>query len=74
MSFSARVRRVHAAPCFIKARRAGICPETGKAISPGDSIAWFPSKKQAYHESSKAADQVRGLEFAAAFNMPDANY
>jgi len=58
MSFSARMRRVHAAPCFLTARR----------------IAWFPSSKQAYDESSKAADQVRGLEFAAAFNMPDANY
>ncbi len=74
MSFSARMRRANAAPCFITARRAGICPETGKAINPGDSIAWFPSSKQAYHESSQAAGQVRGLEFAAAYNMPDANY
>jgi hypothetical protein len=74
MSFSARMRRVHAPPCFITARRAGICPETGKVINPGDRIAWFPSSKRAYHENSQAAGQVRGLEFAEAYNMPDANY
>jgi hypothetical protein len=61
-------------PYFTTARFPSTCPETGKPINTGDRIAYFPAIKKAYHETSPAADQVRGLEFSLAFNMADANY
>jgi hypothetical protein len=61
-------------PYFTAARFPGTCPETGKAIRKGDRIAYFPASRQAYAEDSKAAEQVRGLDFARSFAMPDADY
>ena len=61
-------------PQFIKARFDSICPETGKAILKDTECAYFPRERKAYHIDSKHADQVRGLEFNAAYNMADANW
>jgi hypothetical protein len=64
----------HRPPCFITARFPSTCPETGTQISKGDSVAYYPATRKAYHDSSAAADHVRGLQFAQAFNMADANW
>jgi hypothetical protein len=64
----------HRPPCIITARFPSTCPETGKQISKGDPVAYYPATRKAYHDSSTAADHVRGLQFAAAFNMDDAAY
>lgn len=64
----------HRPPCFITARFASTCPETGKQISKGDTVAYYPTQRKAYHETSTAADQLRGMQFAQAWNMADANY
>lgn len=61
-------------PQFIQAKRAGVCPETGKAIAPGDQIAWFPATQKAYHCDSRAAEDLRAQAFATSFQMADANY
>jgi hypothetical protein len=61
-------------PYFTKARFDSVCPETGKQIKKGDEIAYYPKHKKAYHTNSKAADQLRGLEFSKANNMADANW
>lgn len=61
-------------PFFCQARFPGKCPETGKDIKRGDRIAYFPAERRAYHETSKAAEQVRGLQFASSWAMADANY
>lgn len=68
------MRRLNSTPYFTVARFAGKCPETGKDIKKGDRIAYFPATRKAYHEASKAADQVRGMEFASAYGMADAAY
>ena len=61
-------------PYFTSARFSSVCPETGKPIKKGDRIAYFPATRKAYHESSKAAEQVRGMQFAESWGMADANY
>jgi len=61
-------------PYTLTARFDSKCPETGLDIKKGDPCAYFPATKKAYHETSKSADQVRALEFAKAYEMPDANY
>lgn len=61
-------------PRFIQAKRAGVCPETGKSIAIGDQIAWFPETQKAYHCDSQAADGLRAQAFATSFQMADANY
>ncbi|MCC6271735.1 MAG: hypothetical protein IT190_10690 [Microbacteriaceae bacterium] len=61
-------------PRFIIARFDSRCPQTGKPIKRGDTIAWYPSSRTAYHVESKAADELRGMDFAAAWGMADANY
>jgi hypothetical protein len=68
------MRRRNATPCFLIARFEGRCAETGKPIHKGDLIAYFPASRQSYHKCSKAADQVRALQFATAHGMADANY
>ena len=67
-------RNATQSPRFMTARFDSTCPETGKAIKKGDQIAYFPAAKQAFHESSKAGEQVRALDFSAAYGMADANY
>lgn len=59
---------------FLKARFSSVCPETGKTIAKGDECAYFPRERKAYHSESKAAEQVRELKFAKAWNMADANW
>jgi len=61
-------------PYFTTARFASKCPQTGRAIRKGDRIAYFPDSRTAYAEQSPAGDDVRGLDFAEAYAMPDANY
>lgn len=61
-------------PYFTTARFNSTCPETGRIISKGDRIAYYPRERKAYHESSKAAEQIRALEFAAGAGMADANW
>ena len=61
-------------PEFMVSRYAGKCPETGKTWAKGETIAWFPASRTAYHKDSKAAEQIRGREFAAAYGMADAEY
>lgn len=61
-------------PEFITARYPGTCPETGKTWKKGDTIAWFPDTRKAYHQESKAAEQIRGRQFAQCYGMADADY
>lgn len=61
-------------PYFTTAKFKFDCPETGKWINKGDTIAFFPREGRGYHESSKSADIVRGLMFAKACRMPDADW
>ena len=61
-------------PYFTRARWPGLCAETGRKISKGDEIAYYPRTKQVFHVDSKQADELRARDFAAAFNMADANY
>lgn len=61
-------------PRFIIARFDSTCPQTGKKINRGDTCAWYPSSRTAYHAESKAAADLRGQDFARAWNMADANY
>lgn len=61
-------------PYFTTARFNSICSETGQQIRKGDRIAYFPNEKRAFHENSKAAEQIRELNFARTFNMADANW
>jgi len=61
-------------PYFTTARFDSKCPETGLPIRKGDKIAYYPANRQAFHDSSKSADNVRGLEFSQAFNMGDSDY
>lgn len=61
-------------PRFIVARFDSTCPQTQKKIRRGDTCAWYPSSRVAYHVESKAAADLRGMEFSAAYGMADANY
>ena len=61
-------------PYFMKAKFSSVCPETGKKIKKGDEIAYYPRERKAFHVDSKAAEQVRALNFASAYNMADANW
>jgi hypothetical protein len=60
-------------PYFTKARFDSVCPETGKQIKIGDEIAYYPKHKKAYHSSSKAAEEVRGMQFSKSFGLADAD-
>jgi len=64
--------RQNTAPRRITARYASTCAETGAAIKPGDTAIYIDGKT--YCDASKTAEQFRANEFAAAFNMADANY
>lgn len=68
-----RARRT-LAPYFTVAREASTCRETGACIGKGDRVAYFPDTRRAYAEHSRYADQIRALEFASAYAMPDAHY
>jgi hypothetical protein len=61
-------------PYFTKARFDSVCPETGKEIKKGDEIAYYPRTKKAYHTASKAAADIRAMQFSEAFNLTDANW
>lgn len=61
-------------PYLTTARFDSVCPETGKTIKKGEPIAYFPQLKRAYHESSKAAEELRAIRFANSWGMSDANY
>lgn len=61
-------------PYFTKARFDSICPETGKQIKKGDEIAYYPKHKKAYHTTSEAASELRGLQVSRAFGLADADW
>ncbi len=61
-------------PYFTRARFPSLCAETGRKINKGDEIAYYPRDRKAYHLQSKQADELRARDFAAAFNMADANW
>jgi len=61
-------------PRFIEAKFASTCPETGLAIKKGDTVAYYPKERKAYHASSKAAEVVRAADFAKAWKMGDADW
>jgi hypothetical protein len=61
-------------PYFTTARFRSVCPETGRRIQPGETIAYFPATRQAFHAESKTAAELRAQEFADAWSMPDANW
>ena len=61
-------------PYFTTARFNSVCPETGKQITKGDTCAYYPTAKKAYHESSPSAENVRALEFSSAYGMADNCY
>lgn len=69
-----RARHRTAEPRFIIARYDSVCPQTGKKIARGEECAWYPSARVAYHVSSKAASELRAMDFASTWNMADANY
>lgn len=69
-----RRRHPPPSPTFIKAKRAGTCPETAKPIAVGDTVAWYPASGKAFHQDSKAASDLRAQHFASAWQMPDASY
>lgn len=71
---SYRTRAAARPPYTTKARFASTCPETGKAINPGDTICYSPATRQAFHQHSQQAEEVRAREFAASNGMADANY
>ena len=48
--------------------------EQGKPIKKGDEIAYYPATRKAFHESSKAADELRAMQFSRTFCMGDSNY
>lgn len=61
-------------PYFTIARFDSVCPETGMAIKRGERVAYYPSARKAYHDTSKQADELRGLQFADNCGMADANW
>ena len=61
-------------PRMIVCRYPTTCPETGLEIRKGDECAYYPKDRSCYHTTSKNADHVRGLQFASAYCMDDANY
>jgi hypothetical protein len=61
-------------PYFTKARFDSVCPETGKQIKKGDEIAYYPRHRKAFHASSKAAEDLRGMKFSQAFGLDDVNW
>ena len=61
-------------PYFTRARFPSLCAETGRKINKGDVIAYYPRDRKAYHAESKQADELRARDFAAVFNMADANW
>lgn len=56
------------------ARFASVCPETGKPIKRGDTIAYYPRERKAYHADSRAADDVRALQATAGLGLADADW
>jgi hypothetical protein len=69
-----RFNRAAQPPRFICAKKASTCPETGKPISVGETIAWFPASGKAFHNDSKAASDLRSQQFAQNWHLADANY
>ena len=67
-------RTTNKTPRWIKARFDSKCPETGKIIKKGQDCIYYPAERKAYHETSRAAEHVRGLEFASNFNMMDQDW
>jgi hypothetical protein len=63
-----------AEPRWITARFESTCPETGKTICAGETCLYYPDTRKTYHDSSETARNRRGLEFATANAMPDANW
>ena len=61
-------------PRFITARFDSVCQETRLQIKKGQEAVYYPLSRKCYHAESKAADEVRGLQFAETFCMPDAAY
>lgn len=61
-------------PYFTTARFDSVCAETGKPIRKGEEIAYYPRERKAYCSTSKAAENVRALQFASAYGMADANW
>ena len=61
-------------PYFTVARFDSVCPETGKAIKKGERIAYYPSSRKAYHDSSKQAGELREMQFNRSFCMADGNW
>lgn len=59
---------------LITAKLPGTCHETGKAIERGQEIVFDPVTKRVFHADSRQAQDQRGMNFAQAWNMPDANY
>ena len=45
-------------PFITVAKVRARCPETGKAIRPGDRIAYYPDLRISYHESSSHFEDV----------------
>lgn len=59
-------------PYFTTARFDSVCPQTGKPLKKGDTIAYFPRERKAYHKDSEAADTIHRLH--AAVGLLDENY
>lgn len=68
------MKHYYTTPKIMIAKFDSTCPETGKPIKRGDTIAYFPDVKKAYHESSKNAEIARGIAFSEQWEMGDRNY
>ena len=61
-------------PYFTVARFDSVCAETGRKITKGERIAYYPRDKKAFCDESKQAGELRGQEFSSAYGMADANW
>lgn len=70
------MRNQNYVPFFAPCKYPATCPETGRAIAKGERAAFYRinGKWIAYHEESKQASELRGIQFSESWGMMDANY
>ena len=61
-------------PRFITARFDSVCPQTKRPIRKGETCAYYPSTREAFHVESDQAEELRVMQWNEAHNMADANW
>jgi hypothetical protein len=61
-------------PRWLEARYSGRCAETGRAVSPGTRVLWFPATREIYMADTRTAEEWRSQSFADAAGLADANW